>query len=96
MRFKSKIYHYSGKCFTTVLKEGKQAIGNECKLPFIHKGIRYNGCTLKDSNDNQPWCSLAVDKKGVHLSGQGSWGHCGYYCPKKFYGRNRTKAPISN
>ena len=75
------------------MKEGKSAIGNECKFPFIHKGIEHHGCTYEDSNDNHPWCSLQVDENGNHVTGQGRWGICGLHCPK-YYCKNGIERMI--
>ena len=73
-----------GNCFTTVVKDGKSAIGSQCMFPFIHKGVQYQRCTYENSGDNQPWCSLKVDENGEHVSGQGRWGVCGKHCPKYY------------
>ena len=55
--------------------------GALCVLPFIYKGKKYTGCTLKDSDNGQAWCSVRVDGDGKHIGGQGLWGHCNSKCP---------------
>ena len=66
-----------GSCKTT---DGGSP-GSKCVLPFIYKGKQYAGCTLKDSDDGQAWCSIGVDKDGNHIEKQGLWGHCNSKCP---------------
>lgn len=82
------MHKYKGPCFTTTLKDdvvfgtGEKTTGPECKIPFIYKGKRYNGCTLEDSSNKRPWCSLSVDEKGEHIGGR--WGDCVSSCPNDF------------
>ena len=45
-------------------------------FPFIFKGVKYETCTMKDSNAN--WCYTEVDANGVGI--QGKWGNCGPGC----------------
>ena len=54
--------------------------GANCVFPFMFKGKSYSGCTLADADDGKPWCSTLVDAQGVHVGGQGKWGHCGQQC----------------
>ena len=79
--FKSWSFEYFtinlGSCKTT---DGGYP-GSKCVLPFIYKGKQYAGCTLKDSDNGQAWCSIGVDKDGNHIEKQGLWGHCNSKCP---------------
>ena len=79
--FKNRSFKYFtiilGSCKTT---DGGSP-GSKCVLPFIYKGKQYTGCTLKDSDNGQAWCSIGVDKDGNHIEKQGLWGHCNSKCP---------------
>ena len=55
-----------------------------CSIPFIYKGRKYNGCTMADASDGKPWCSALIDRNGVHVGGQGKWGHCPSNCQNDF------------
>ena len=67
------------------ITNGGQDTGSFCQLPFVYKGVRYNGCILVDAGDGKPWCSTSV-KQGSreHIGGQGKWGHCPSSCPNDF------------
>ena len=54
--------------------------GVACVFPFIFKDKKHNSCTLVDADDGIPWCSTLTDSDGVHLGGQGKWGHCPDSC----------------
>jgi hypothetical protein len=56
--------------------------GAPCVLPFIYKGIQYDGCTTVDGDNGQPWCSTQVDNTGTHVGGAGQYGNCGPSCDK--------------
>ena len=45
-------------------------------FPFIFQGIKYESCTMKNSDVN--WCYTEVDTKGVGV--EGKWGNCGPGC----------------
>lgn len=62
-----------------------QDSGSFCQIPFVYKGVRYNGCTLVDAGDGRAWCSTAVrGGNREHIGGQGKWGHCPSSCPTDF------------
>merc|ERR1712110_61215 len=74
--------------------------GALCVLPFMYKGKKYTGCTLKDSDNGQAWCSVRVDGDGKHIGGQGLWGHCNSKCPTDLNGidpgsNNTPRPPIT-
>ena len=50
-------------------------------FPFTYKSVKYTGCILVDADDGKPWCSTLTDGNGVHVGGQGQWGHCPSSCP---------------
>ena len=52
-----------------------------CMFPFIFNGVSYNTCTLKQADDNKPWCSTLVDDNNNHVPGGGHYGDCGPKCP---------------
>lgn len=64
--------------------------GAFCVLPFIYKNRKYSGCILVDADDGKPWCSTLVDGDGVHIGGQGKWGHCPSSC-----NRDTNGSPVS-
>jgi len=49
-------------------------------FPFLYKNKTHTSCTLVDADDGIPWCSTLTDSDGVHLGGQGKWGHCPDSC----------------
>ena len=67
-------YNGGGKCLTV----GGGKAGAKCVFPFTSEGITYQGCTRTNDPDDRLWCSTKTDSKGVHLSGQGEWGHCNH------------------
>ena len=66
-----------GNCMT----DGGDRAGAKCVFPFTLEGITYQGCTRTNDPDDRLWCSTKTDSKGVHVSGQGEWGHCNSDCP---------------
>ena len=58
--------------------------GANCAFPFIYKEREYSGCILVDADDGKPWCSTLTDQDGVHVGGQGKWGHCPASCNNDF------------
>lgn len=53
-----------------------------CVFPFIYKGRQYGGCPIDPDDRTKRWCSTRVDSNGVHVGGQGQYGHCGSGCPR--------------
>jgi len=51
-----------------------------CVFPFSFRGRTYNGCTTSGDPELRLWCSTRTDSNGVHISGQGEWGHCNSAC----------------
>ena len=38
----------------------------QCRyIPFRLQGVQYNGCTVVDGDNGQPWCSTQVDSIGT-------------------------------
>ena len=60
-----------GKCLTLN--------GNQCKFPFIFKGILRNVCLPFEFGGS--WCSIHTDEHSYHIVGDGNWELCGPYCP---------------
>ena len=50
-------------------------------FPFRFDNVSYNTCTLKQADDNKPWCSTLVDDNNNHVPGGGHYGDCGPKCP---------------
>lgn len=53
-----------------------------CVFPFSYNGRTYSDCT--DTDHVQLWCPLAVDQRGVYISGGAlgdDWGNCAEVCP---------------
>ena len=73
-----------GRCFTS----SGPSSNSRCVFPFIHGGVRYNGCTLASADDGRPWCSTRVDNRGNHINGGGNWGHCPFGCVNDFRGQS--------
>ena len=50
-----------------------------CKFPFIVANVTYYSCTYDFGfvTGNKPWCSIKVDEKHNHISG--NWGVCDDY-----------------
>ena len=81
---------YTEKLLFSTLTDGKgqacTTIGGPssnllCVFPFEFRGKVYKTCTWEHAEpDNKAWCSTAVDNEGLHISGQGKWGHCGPSC----------------
>merc|ERR1719357_1824510 len=68
-----------GSCITI----GGAIVGAKCVFPFKFNKKTYNGCTFDDS-DGKYWCSTQTDSNGVHIGGQGLWGHCSPLCRKEY------------
>ncbi len=47
-----------------------------CVFPFVFGGFEFNGCITISDPEKRPWCSTKVDGSGVHVGGNGHWGHC--------------------
>ncbi|XP_043990703.1 macrophage mannose receptor 1-like [Gambusia affinis] len=63
----------SGACTRTyreLYTIGGNAAGRPCMFPFFYENNWYSSCTLIDSPNNQPWCS--VETKYEHQT----WGFC--------------------
>ena len=59
---------------------GGGTTGDACVFPFIFNNKKHNRCTLEGADDGIPWCSTQTDRNGVHVGGQGKWGHCPDSC----------------
>ena len=59
---------------------GGGTTGAACVFPFLYKNKKHTSCTLVDADDGIPWCSTLTDSDGVHVGGQGKWGHCPDSC----------------
>ena len=53
--------------------------GCQCVFPFKIGGITHHACTLHQSPNGEPWCSVEVDEKGEHIPG--AWSACSSECP---------------
>jgi len=49
-----------------------------CIFPFKYRGKEYRSCTTDYETLGRPWCSVAVDADGHHISGQRLYGYCNY------------------
>jgi alkaline phosphatase D len=58
--------------FRTCDSKGDGVFQQECTLPFIYNGVKYEDCT--DVDEDMPWCATAVDSVGNYFPG--SWGYC--------------------
>merc|ERR1719206_1269070 len=54
--------------------------GKVCKFPFKFRNKVYASCTTDSDPDNRAWCSTKVDRRGVHVSGEGEFGYCPDSC----------------
>ena len=63
------------KCCKTV---SGADVDNTCIFPFETTDGTYYDCNV---DDDGAWCSTKVDKKNIHISGEGNWGICGPHCP---------------
>merc|ERR1719481_128927 len=54
--------------------------GKLCKFPFKFRNKVYASCTTDFDPDNRAWCSTKVDRRGVHVSGEGEFGYCPDSC----------------
>ena len=53
--------------------------GCQCIFPFTLYGIKHDACTLQETPNGKPWCSVKVDDQGNHLDGH--WSACSSECP---------------
>jgi len=65
--------------------------GARCVFPFTYKDKVYSGCILVDADDGVPWCSTLTDQNGIHVGGQGKWGHCPSTCNRDLNGSPVSK-----
>lgn len=79
-------------CVTTatfVDKDGKVS-DKECIFPFIFNNETFFDCTERFEDSGKPWCSLQVDRDGVHV--EGMKGFCLSPCkPQKAEARMISK-----
>ena len=54
--------------------------GADCVFPFTIKEVVYSACAKDWDEDDTPWCSTLTDQNGIHVGGQGKWGHCASNC----------------
>ena len=64
-----------------------------CIFPFVYKNRKYTSCITIDST--YPWCSLKVDKNGIHINEDKYKGQCNddcfvQNCPVGFFDLNRN------
>jgi len=67
---------------------GGAKVGAQCVFPFKFGDKIYNGCTFDDA-DGKYWCSTRTDSNGVHMGGQGLWGHCSPICRKEYSSKDK-------
>eukprot|EP00095_Tigriopus_kingsejongensis_P002459 maker-scaffold1402_size43054-snap-gene-0.7 protein:Tk02459 transcript:maker-scaffold1402_size43054-snap-gene-0.7-mRNA-1 annotation:"hemolymph proteinase 24" len=78
-------------CSTVPTENGTQG-AELCVFPFSFEGITFTSCTDAGDPNGIKWCSVGVDDQGVHLPGQGRWGHCDKeLCPKSFLTKIRSE-----
>ena len=65
----------SAQC-ETVRTEGGTGRPEQCVFPFSYNGQTYNECITVNDPQGKPWCSVEVDRNGVHVSNRARWGHC--------------------
>ena len=75
-------YFFFSDCRTSKTDTGyreKGQLDTPCKFPFIVANVTYYSCTYDFGfvTGNKPWCSIKVDKKHNHISG--NWGVCDDY-----------------
>ncbi len=63
------------RCRTVPTKGGTRS-PEPCVFPFTFKGRVRSGCITDEDDDGRPWCSVQVDRDGVHIPRQRRWGHC--------------------
>ena len=73
----SQLLHAGGICETV----SGPKVGAACVFPFTYQGRRYNGCPVDPEDLSKRWCSTLVDGNGLHVGGQGEYGHCAPACP---------------
>ena len=86
---------FSSNSGDNCLTDGGGKAGAKCVFPFTLDGITYQGCTRTNDPDDRLWCSTKTDSKGVHVSGQGEWGHCNSDCPTD-QGKPQVKLCLTN
>jgi len=70
--------------------------GKPCVFPFILKNVTYDGCTTKDDNEGNYWCSTQTNRTNHHVGGgKGNWGHCPDDCRKANIGNEDTESTVS-
>ena len=54
----------------------KRIASNEkpCIFPFKYDGLSYASCTIKDSENGEPWCATGIDDEGYVVDDD--WGEC--------------------
>ena len=71
--------------YLSILDECKTVSGpsanKPCRFPFHYQNVTYNTCTMRQADDNKPWCSTLVDDNNNHVPGGGHYGDCGPKCP---------------
>ena len=60
----------------TVTTSGGTTRPEKCVFPFTYNGKQYNECITVNDPQGKEWCSVQVDRNGVHVSNRGRWGHC--------------------
>jgi len=71
------------------VKEAGSLIEKPCQFPFIYDNETYYGCTLKDTENGEPWCSTKTDPLTYeHITKIGAYGDCDDSCPSDQVGKN--------
>ena len=72
----------NGSEYTCITAPDSTNPGVQCKFPFTHKGVIYNGCPTHPKDKNQRWCSIKIDEFGNHVPDESdNYEICDKLCP---------------
>ena len=72
-------------CLTSADSEDPE---KECIFPFTFNNFTYNGCPTDPNDETKRWCSTKTDEDGIHVTGDGNWGHCTSGCTPEIFPGN--------